>query len=1084
MARNLLPPLKHGNNVAVADPPGAWSQFEQAWTLAKHVALPTEDLQRGWSDITSIPSPWARILLFRHALEEGRGHPLFQEVVSDILDTLELFFFQQHLQGQCFLKPLDLAQLDRDYPGAERAFRRALVSQAPRVPEGHGDSTSETRMTAVGLVYYGHSPDTARPIALTSPFTLFVTPADKSEDIEGYFEFAVKPHAHFRGLRDRDPLFVRYIREHLLPQIRNRFAMQGLCRYLDGELSGTSAESGELEIEPIETLPGVGNVELHKASVLRIRSPLSLRTSRVLADAPPLVLTPNLPQTIYYNHVPLPRPWVLETDAPRNQLPGTHIRHSWVNPVEDFLEPVLLQMPAELQGILRDRKMSAETARYLLPLKPKFFEFFSPDEVAKIVSISANPYGVVSVHLDIPVVGGHGVSQTITVQRTYKPKDETRGLERTFLSLWPNFEAAAWKDYYLLHFEAAGGEASTVGRVEFYTDDGRIHPQAQRQQNGALGEGVDQVEREPSTVVYHTSAVPHVIRFVLSGEEAEVQIAGVLLPRLLNRKGAFQEQTSWQVGIDFGTSNTIVALKQTGQGNAPEVIRLCDATRVDFCGAVQPSAAEVWEATLNYYFFPREVSPAPFASQVFWRTDARRDIPGIHANIPFSGELSAHGSNVLLTNLKWSDDSHANHLTKLFLQQVTMMVRAEAIARSIPPDTIEYNWSFPMAFTENKVHLFAGMWRSVLGRTPRSRDESTCALLFFRDGSQDFTPDATAAKVTVDVGGGTSDIACYAKGRALFRDSILFGGQDLTGSGQTEGEKRVFNPFVQKLIGYAEAHGFNQSQVLTRYNSSHSKFSYLVKTEWFARHHSDIAAQQWFEQFQCAIFYFYSTLLYYVGLRLRAERLTPDQHPNIVFFGGNGSRFLDWLVAFSDWSTAQKETCLRAFSAILHAGLAPNEGTAMSLAPRLDVRASASPKHEVAVGLLLAEAGLKIDQSHSGAALGEVVKVGEGDALSAKASTKDASISQERAKDLKFTAPFAEREIVRLNQAYLQQLKTLGFSHATAQRAHTQLEELDETFFSDAVAARLGSYFHAEGDQVFKGSLLTLEAASCLQRLL
>ncbi|HEU4560719.1 MAG TPA: hypothetical protein VFS20_22895 [Longimicrobium sp.] len=1076
MSRNLLPPLKQGNNVAVADPPGAWSPFEQAWTLAKHVALPAEDVHRGWSDITSIPSPWARILLFRHALEEGHAHPLFEEVVSDVLDTLELFFFQQHLQGQCFVKPLDLAQLDRDFPGADRAFRRALVSQAPRVPEG--DGSAETRMTSVGLVYYGHSPDTARAIALTSPFTLFVTPADKTEEIEGYYEFAVKPHAHFRGVRDRDPLFVRYVREHLLPQVRSRPAMQGLSRYLDGELAGARVEAGELEIEPVETLPGAGGVVLHKASVLRIRSPLSLRSSRVEPGAAPLVLTPNLPQTVYYNQVPLPRPWVLDPDAPREQLPATHIRHPWVHPAEDFLEPVLLQMPAELQGVLRDRKNSAETARYLLPLKPKFFEYFSPDEVSGIVSISSNPYGVVSVQLDIPVVGGHGVGQTLTVQRTYKPREESRSLERTFLSLWPNFEAAAWKDYYLLHFEY-GGEASAAGRVEFYSDHGRIHPQAQRQQNGALGEGVDRVEREPSTAVYHTTAAPHVIRFV-----REDGLAGVLLPRLVNRKGAFQEQTSWQVGIDFGTSNTIVALKQTGQGNAPEVIRLGEATRISFCGTVQPSVAAVWEDTLNYYFFPREVSPAPFASQVFWRTDARRDVPGIHANIPFSGELSAHGSNVLLTNLKWSDDSHANHLTKLFLQQVSMMVSAEAIARAIPPESIEYSWSFPMAFTENKVNLFTGMWRAVLGRTVRSRDESTCALLFFRDGSHDFTPDATAAKVTVDVGGGTSDIACYAKGRALFRDSILFGGQELTGSSQTEGEKRVFNPFVQKLISYADAHGFNQSQVLARYNSSHSKFSYLVKTEWFARHHSDIAAQAWFEQFQCAVFYFYATLLYYVGLRLRTEKLTPDQHPNIVFFGGNGSRFLDWLVAFSDWTSAQKGQYLRAFSAILHAGLAPTAEKAAAEPPRLDVRASASPKHEVAVGLLLDPAGLKIEQSHTGAALGEVVKVGEGGTLAAEASTRDASIAQEGAKDLKFTAPFAEREIVRLNRVFVQQLKELGFNHATVQRARAQFEELDETFFGDAVAARLGSYFHAEGDQVFNGSILTLEAASCLQRLL
>src|SRR5262249_6367199 len=154
-----------------------------------------------------------------------------------------------------------------------------------------------------------------------------------------YYEFPRKPQARFRGLMARDPLFVRYVRRHLLPQIRGSEALRGLRKYFDGELDGTSDDAGELAVEPVEAIPGIGGVVLHKASALRISGPLSLRSSRVTGEGAPLVLAPSLPQTTYYNHVPLPRPWVLDPveHRDRTQLPHTHVRHPWIHPVEDFL---------------------------------------------------------------------------------------------------------------------------------------------------------------------------------------------------------------------------------------------------------------------------------------------------------------------------------------------------------------------------------------------------------------------------------------------------------------------------------------------------------------------------------------------------------------------------------------------------------------------------------------------------------------------------------------------------------------------------------------------------------------------------
>jgi hypothetical protein len=1079
MSRNLLPPLRAENNIGLAKPPGAWQPFHEAWNLAKHLHLPAEAARRGaGTQITSIPSPWARMLLFRHALEDGLNHPLFMQVVSDVLDTLELTFFQGHLRGQCFYRKVDLLQLDEEHPSADPVYLRALTTQVPLIPVqqprlGQKDSTP---LDAVTLIYYGDSSESAKLVALSSPFTLFVTPQDRPHDIEGYFEYAAKPDALFRGLGSRDPGFVTYLDEKLLPQLRQQDrAMGGLLTYLDQELTAFKGKKVPVSLEAVPYISGMGGTTLHKLGELRVTSPLSLRPTRTITDRAPLVLTDNPPAQIYYNRVPLPRPWILDPEGERGQLPGTHIRYPWIYPADDFLEPVLVEMPDVLRNNYRDRKAEADTARYLLPLKPSFFEFFRPEDVPGIVSISRNPYGVVTVQLDIPVQGTGGTAQVV-VQKMYSPNENTVQLKGTYLSLWPNFQAKSWQDYYLLHFEH-GRRAAESLTIEFMDGDGRVHPPAERQTSGKTTPGVDSVEREQNTLVYHTPWVPEVLRLVLAGEGG----AGVILPKLEDRNTGLQEQTSWRVGIDFGTSNTIIAMRGTSGTDSPGVIKLGDATRLDLVGLPTPALEDRWETTLSYYFYPAMVEAGPFPSHIFWRTDTNtnRDIPGIHANIPFSGALSSDTKNVLLPNLKWSDDPHANHLTRLFLRQVVMMVEAEALARHVSPRNVRYAWSYPMAFSEHKVNLFRKMWEVVLGRQGRSesRDESTCSLLFFQSHSDDFTPDAVAAKVTIDIGGGTSDIAAYADGGPLFRDSILFGGQDLTGSARQENEKSILNPFVKQLLSYAEAHGFRQKDVIDRYSSSHSKFNYLIRTEWFSEHQGDIASQPWFERFQIATFYFFSVILFYVGLQLRGAELSGERLPNIVYVGGNGSRFLDWLTSLTEWSAGEQRVFSKAFSKMLQAGMATGETVT------IEVRASGNPKHEVAVGLLQDGASFDLEAPPA-AVLGEEIRFGANATRKADESTIGQAITPENYQQVAYIQPLAKREITRLNNAFLEQLASIGFGFSNVQSARKQLESMDEAAYSDALRGRIGAFFKREGDQVYNGSLLTIEASACLSRLL
>ena len=94
--RLLLPP----NSVGTPDYEiGVWKDFSRDFSeLHKKIEKPktTQD------NITSIPSPWARLLLFRDALNPD--HKLHKKLTSELLDVLEIIFFKNSIIYDLIIK--------------------------------------------------------------------------------------------------------------------------------------------------------------------------------------------------------------------------------------------------------------------------------------------------------------------------------------------------------------------------------------------------------------------------------------------------------------------------------------------------------------------------------------------------------------------------------------------------------------------------------------------------------------------------------------------------------------------------------------------------------------------------------------------------------------------------------------------------------------------------------------------------------------------------------------------------------------------------------------------------------------------
>ena len=136
MARNLLPRLRQAPtpaNIPQATV-GAWSRISVPDDLAKLYYGKDDGKLR--TRIQSIPSPWARLLQFKNALEDEE-HPARALVQNELLDAFEfLWSMRERSSGTIDFRTIRIADLESlaESPASERVeqFARALLELMPR----------------------------------------------------------------------------------------------------------------------------------------------------------------------------------------------------------------------------------------------------------------------------------------------------------------------------------------------------------------------------------------------------------------------------------------------------------------------------------------------------------------------------------------------------------------------------------------------------------------------------------------------------------------------------------------------------------------------------------------------------------------------------------------------------------------------------------------------------------------------------------------------------------------------------------------------------------------------------------------
>jgi len=974
--RQLLPRLRPQTNVPDL-PPGRWSVVEGPAELGK-LEVPRDDDGGAFrTRVQSVPSPWARLFLFRDAMLDP-NHPARALVENELLDALELAWVCGPQSLRLETRQVRVAELvGSDVTARVRDYASALVDLAPRTAQHETREASALPVITLATV-------DGRPVFASSPYTVLFTAEDAAhEDYPYLFRYAGGQPA--RPLREREFSFQRYVATAVLPQllaprpaptehVDDDAVRRGVAKWLadavadarraagtrKGELA--APESLEAQIRKL-SLRHAGEhafagVTLYTGAAEHLPSRWTLRATAG-PEPRPLVLVPGTFDGVYGEGLPrVDLPAGLERIREREVLPGTSHRRRWVLPEADWLADalVILSYPLSSEGVYGHDCYHPDPSlaqgpyaqpRIALPLKPDFFRWFQPAEVERWLRIDVPQPGEVRVTLTIPV--GSENPEEIRVTRRYTAAQIRQEQGGPQVVVWPAFQADDWQHYAVFRLDPALGpiHPSTTLRLTGFADGAELPDAGQAQRSGVASTYA--FERAPTVLAFERDRGPGL----------PPEALGVLLPRYRTAPPPSAER--WTVGVDFGTSNTVVAIRRDGV-QEPSVLqheRLI--LRLTGAGGDLPS-------NTDSFFFPETISPEPFNSAVVHvsaipsYTGAAREPVALRVNVPFAGWVKDDDRNRVADDLKWSTSDREEFLASVFLRNVAALALASAREAGVRPENVTFTYAYPRAFEADRLSDLQARWRGVLGasdggadapgrpRLAAATDEGQSALQYFV--SRGAVTVAGDASVIMDVGGGTTDLAVYARGTALVLDSLRWGGRDLVGSRVRQGQNKGFtNLFVRAFADWAEKNGLPGSQLeplhtFRREGLDALALGYLLRSPWYrgdgALRFRDSPE---YGAFRGMVLYFFAAAFYHTGLLLRAvDAAHPDLRLDAVVLAGNGSRFLEWLQR--EWGDAVSNP----FRDVLLSVLAAARGVPQAKAPL--VVPSSAPKHEVALGLV------------------------------------------------------------------------------------------------------------------------------------
>lgn len=669
------------------------------------------------NEITSIPSPFARIHLFEtayriisdEATEDPAamdGNTIYHKLVSDSLDVGELFFKYDFFSAKYNLnivnwsKTRDLkALLDSSNP------QHRLVGQTLELYiQQDGSLSNFDKMENLYFLTLNH-----RIVGGTSPSTLFFSSGNDlsfAQIVQGNDTFFDR---EYTPLYRRDPAFQKYLYGlfKVYPELANRMLI--FWKYLVTNLKVLSQKNPELyseikslqenpsfnqetfrrEYKPwdntqsVELFPGMEHFKKQLVIDERTIGDFMIKSPKYRGKKPVALQNGYSRALNYFGGKWSPDIKVpYKDDDPLEQrfVPGQDVQYPYLT-VSDFLEPCLLEVPYAIDqdhffdgnptGFFTGDRVTQEPPdnMYLIPVRKLFFDFFDIQDLTgstrdgrPMLGLSSQPEGV-KVTLLVPIVAD---GEYIKFERLYKKQgnlDEHRNegiIQKSKFSLgMMPFYGDIRKVEQRVGFVDAdvlfSNNKESLYKLNFLkiSDGGHHH--------------IDPKMETTRSDEYKNHGHNGTSRYYVLDQEYDLLevrkpngVGGLVIPKF-QRSG--QGGKKYTFAIDFGTTNSHVEYSVDGSNPMPfditdrdrQLITLFD----DFWGLTDPQLESLLMRELIPYYIGGEsryqFPQRTSISEIDNLNHFQSTFPLGDLTIPFHyGKLETLQSEVIKTNLKWS----------------------------------------------------------------------------------------------------------------------------------------------------------------------------------------------------------------------------------------------------------------------------------------------------------------------------------------------------------------------------------------------------------------------------------------------
>lgn len=906
-------------------------------------------------EITSIPSPFARMDLVKEAFAFVNrigldGDTIHHKMVSHTLDIAQIFFnFDRYKDAGI----LDIVKWDvtkiNELCQSQNSKHQLLGHTFNLFMDADANQFNFGDMQGLYMLQYKGEgvPNQMTIIGSTSPASLFYTSANNYDSLGENFIFGAHQALSsndFVSLKNRsDNNFIAwmYALKAAIPDFPIRFkevdqylelTFGHLNHALQQRINAITQNTLHTDFIPLELQPGVP-VEILGVQ-LGMNGPIDIGAISDFAIASPRINNRKplvLPSDKFAFHWTYTTDcWKESIDVPQNQgdintrcLPSDGTRYPYLT-MTDFLEDTLIQTSSKPESDdFFDGNLTNNTEQefsFLLPVKRKYFEYFTSDDLKNNISITCDnaPGGglAVKVSLKIPVKGG-----VIPFERIYitdggmmNPKNGTIKKKDFTILLFPRtkFQAGTNPDY-------------VVGVM--FKDDKWV-PQVTCMANfgGTFGPVLGPLDRNKDAAGNRVNVIAPIMPMSSFNQNFDIielsngNLRGIAIPQWHGVAGG----NIFEFAVDFGTTNTHIEYKISGNNISNPLDISAGARQLStfnedalhdpiYSIARKNNYIPVTLGGQNEIHFPMRTLLS-YKRATDWNTPTA---PYLTGNIPFYyGVIAPAPYNELKSDLKWSNDPHITAMVKCYLGSLMQIMRNKVVMEGGDLSQTKIRWFYPTSMPAATIANISNIWQQLynqhIGQNAANNliamPESIAPYHYYQH-----TYGAGIDVLTVDIGGGTSDAYIVdSNGQPAYITSFRFAANSLLGDGFVANGLAT-NGFVSKyrpiITGILNANNLNNlTAILDEVAQTGISADYIALL-FSLKDNSDVINANCRNQVdfiqmlqnsdgaKTLVLIFYTAIIYHLATFIKAKKEAGAdvQEPAVLAFSGNGSKLLQVL---------------------------------------------------------------------------------------------------------------------------------------------------------------------------------------------